>query len=63
MRLGWRSNGTDGMLRTYSIHASTGALTQTALTVAGLGVDGSTSLAIDGRGRMLSLVDTVNQLQ
>ncbi|KPV13156.1 hypothetical protein APR49_04635 [Variovorax paradoxus] len=55
--------GTDGMLRTYSIHASTGALTQTALTVAGLGVDGSTSLAIDGRGRMLSLVDTVNQLQ
>ena len=51
------------MLHTFSINASTGALTQTALTQASFGSGTPTSLAIDGRGRMLSLVDTANQLQ
>ncbi len=55
--------GTDGLLHTFSINASTGALTQTALTLASFGSGTPTSLAIDGRGRMLSLVDTANQLQ
>jgi hypothetical protein len=54
----------DGFLRTFSIDASTGALKQTALTLAMESFEAAlASLSIDGRGRMLSLVDTTNDVQ
>jgi hypothetical protein len=60
----WHRFVPGGRLRTFSIDASTGALKQTALTLAMESFEAAlASLSIDGRGRMLSLVDTTNDVQ